>query len=227
MFLSNAAKSLLACLLLLIFSAGCRFWQDNRNTSVPLVSDTKEELPYSTKEPEIFQCEIVITAGETVRTTFIAKKGDKRRTDYDFGGDRQRSLLQTDNDYVISYGKKIYAEIAQRQDSVASEGPWDELTSRLLNERNRTEIEEIGTDGDLMVYRSKITESSLSEIVIYIDRATGIPVKQEFFTVDGERKALQYTVEFKNVLLDVEDSSFEIPKNLRRVSASEFYNAVR
>lgn len=227
MFLSNAAKSLLACLLLLIFSAGCRFWQDNRNTSVPLVSDTKEELPFSTKEPEIFQCEIVITAGETVRTTFIAKKGDKRRTDYDFGGDRQRSLLQTDNDYIISYGKKIYAEIAQRQDSVASEGPWDELTSRLLNERNRTEIEEIGTDGDLMVYRSKVTESSLSEIVIYIDRATGIPVKQEFFTVDGERKALQYTVEFKNVLLDVEDSLFEIPKNLRRVSASEFYNAVR
>ena len=225
MFLSNPAKSFLAGILILIFSAGCRFCQDNHNTSVPLASETKGEFPFSTKEPENFQCEIIMTAGETVRKAFIAKKGGTRRIDYNFGEEDQRSFLQTDKDYVISYGKKIYAEISLKQNLSTAEGPWDEFTSRLLNEHGRAEIEEIGADGDLKIYKAIIGKSNLSEILIYIDPANGIPVKQEFFSVSGARKTLQYSVDFTNVVLEVDDRLFELPKNFKKISAAEFYEA--
>ncbi|MEJ7848162.1 MAG: hypothetical protein WKF92_08760 [Pyrinomonadaceae bacterium] len=222
MFLSNPAKSFLAGSLVLIISAGCGSGPDNQNTNVPIVPEIKSELPFSTKEPENFQCEMVVTAGETVRTTFIAKKGGKRRIDYNSGETNQRSFLQNDRDYIISYDKKIYAEIAPAQNSGAAEGPWDEFTSRLLNERSRAGIEEIGSEGSLKIYKIIIGESNLTEILIYIDPAIGIPARQEFFSVSGDRKTLQYSFEFKNLVLEVDDSLFEIPKNLRKVSPANF-----
>lgn len=222
MFLSNPAKSFLACLLVLMFSAGCNFWREKQSTGVPLVPETKSEFPFSTKEPENFQCEMVVTAGETVRTTFIAKKGEKRRTDYNFGEANQRSFLQTDKDYIISYAKKIYAEIAPSQNSGTAENAWDEFTSRLLNERGQSQIEEIEANGNLRTYKVVTGEDSLSETLIYIDLAIGIPVRQEFFSISGDEKILQYSVEFKNLVLEVDDGLFEMPKGLRKVSAAEF-----
>jgi len=62
----------------------------------------------------------------------------------------------------------------------------------------------------------------LSEILIYIDPTVGIPVKQEFFSVHDEQKTLQYTVELQNIVLEVEDSLFEIPKDLQKVSSANF-----
>ena len=222
MFLSNPAKSFLACALVLIVSAGCGSGPDNENAAVPIVPEIKSEFPFSTKEPENFQCEMVVTAGETVRTTFIAKKGGKRRTDYNFGETSQRSFLQNDKEYIISHDKKIYAEITPAQNSGTAEGPWDEFTSRLLNERSRAGIEEIGSEGSLKIYKIIIGESSLSEILIYIDPAIGIPSRQQFFSISGDQKSLQYSVEFKNLILEVDDSLFEIPKNLRKVSPANF-----
>ncbi len=222
MFLSNPAKSFLACSLVLIISAGCGSGPDNRNTGLTIVPEIKSEFPFSTKEPENFQCEMIVTAAETVRTTFIAKKGSKRRIDYDFGTASQRSFLQTDKDYIISYAKKIYAEIAPSQNSGTAENVWDEFTSRLLNGRGQAQIEEIGTEGNLRIYKIIIGESSFSEILIYVDPAIGIPVKQEFFSVNGDQKALQYSVEFKNLVLEIDDGLFEIPKNFQKVSPANF-----
>lgn len=222
MFLSNPAKSFLACVLVLIISAGCGSEPDNQNTADPHIPEIKSEFPFSTKEPENFQCEMVITAGETVRTTFIAKKGEKRRIDYNFGETDQRSFLQTDQDYIISYSKKIYAEISRGQNPGTAESPLDEFTSRLLNERSRPQIEEVEANGNLRTYKVIMGENGLSEMLIYIDPAIGVPVKQQFFSISGEQKTLRYTVELRNLTLEVDDGLFEIPKVLQRVSPANF-----
>lgn len=222
MFLSNPAKSFLAGALALIILAGCGSGPDDQNTGVPSVPEIKSEFPFSTKEPETFQCEMVITAGETVHRTFIAKKGVKRRVDYNFGQANQHSLLQTDKDYIISYARKVYAEFSAGTNLSTAEGPWDEFTSRLLNKRGRAEIEEMGTEGNLKVFKITNWESGLSEILIYVDPAIGIPVRQEFFSINGDQKTLQYSVEFRNLVVEVDDSLFEIPKNLQKVSQANF-----
>ncbi len=223
MFLSNPFKSFLTVIIVLTFSAGCGFWRNNQNTIAPLFSETKSAFPFSAIEPETFQCEIVVTAGGQVQKSFLAKKGDKRRTDYNFGTEDQHSYLQIDKNYVISYRKKIYAEVEGTQGQSTMEGPWDELNSRMLNEYNNSKIEEIAPEGNLHIYRATNGESNLSEMLIYIDPAISIPVKQEFFSISDAQKTLQYAVEFMNLKLDVEDSLFEVPKDLRKVSAGEFY----
>ncbi len=226
MFLSNPAKFFLASILLFFVFAGCRFWQNNQNTSVPLISETKDEFPFSTKEPEIFQAEIVVTSGDTERKTFIARNGERRRIDYNFGEENQHSVLQTDKEYVISNRKKIYAEILPRSRLSANQTPQNDLTSELLNRRDYAKFEKLGREDNLTRYRVRINESDASEILIYVDETIGIPVKQEFFSVNGEQKTLQYSVEMKNFKLETGDKLFAIPAGFRKVSIDEFFRGL-
>lgn len=226
MFLSNPAKFFLASILLLFVLAGCRLWQNNQNTGVPPIAETKDEFPFSTKEPEIFQAEIIVTSGETERKTFIARNGERRRIDYNFGQENQHSVLQTDKEYVVSNRKKIYAEILPRSPLSANQAPQNDLTSELLNRRDYAKFEKLGREGNLTRYRVRINESDASEILIYVDETIGIPVKQEFFSVNGEQKTLQYSVELKNFSLETGEELFAFPAGFRHVSVDEFYKAL-
>lgn len=221
MFLSNPAKSFLASILLLL--AGCSFWQNNQNTSVPLISEPKNEFPFSAKEPENFQAEIVVTSGGTERKTFIARNGEKRRIDYNFGEETQHSVLQTNKEYVISNRKKIFAEFLPRGGSSMNQPPQNDLTAELLNRRDYANFEQLSLENNLMKYRVRINESDASEILIYVDEASGLPIKQEFFSVDAEQRTLQYSVELRNFKLETSDEFFVIPAGFRRVSVGDFY----
>ncbi len=223
MFLSNPAKSFLACILLLFATAGCGFLQTSENKPVPLVPETKSRFPFATKEPENFQCEIVVTAGETTRRTLLARKGDRRRVDFDLGEKKQRGILQSDKDYLIAPGEKIYAENAAKPGTASADAQFTELTSELLNRSNRAEFEEIGREKSVVRYRVRFNGGESDEIVIYFDETIGLPVKQEFFAVDGTEKSLQYSVELVNFRTDVDESLFAIPAGFRKVSLSEFY----
>lgn len=221
MFLSNPAKSLLACILLLFFAAGCGFLRSSENKPVPLVPETKSRFPFRTKEPENFQCEIVVTAAEATRRTMLARKGGMRRVDFDVGEKNQRAILQTDKEYLIAFDRKVFAENTAK--TGVGEAQFSELTSELLNRSERAEFEEIGREKSVVKYRVILESADLSEIIVYFDELIGLPVKQEFFAVNGAEKTLQYSVDVVGFLTEVDEGLFAIPAGFRKVSLDEFY----
>jgi hypothetical protein len=133
----NYFKLLAVFALALLALPACRFWQ-SATSGAPsptpfLAEELKSEIPFSTKEPEIFQAEIVVTATNQETRTLIARNGNSRRYDYNFGAKKQLSILQTDKNYLILPDKKIYTENTAAGNNMAS-GNWaDFLTTEWLN----------------------------------------------------------------------------------------------
>jgi hypothetical protein len=223
MFLSNPAKSFLASILLLFLVAGCGFLQTNENKTVPLVPEPKSRFPFATKEPENFQCEMVVTAGNLTRRTLMARKGSSRRVDFDPGEKNQRAVLHTDKEYLLAFDKKIYAEKTVPTGPISADAQFSELTSELLNRGEHAEFEEIGREGTVVKYNVRLEGGGMNEIIVYFDEAIGLPVKQEFFTVNGTEKLLQYSVEIVNFQTDVDENVFAIPAGFRKVTLGEFH----
>lgn len=186
--------------------------------------ETKSRFPFATKEPENFQCEILVNAGEVTRRTLLAKKGERRRVDFDPDEKNHRIVLQTDKEYLIAFDQKIYAEKGAKTGPVPADAQFSELTSELLNRGEHAEFEEIGREQSIVKYKVRLDGGEANEIMIYFDEAIGMPVKQEFFAVAGAEKTLQYSVEIVNFDADVDESLFAIPAGFRKVSLSEFHD---
>jgi hypothetical protein len=222
MFLSNPAKYFLAIALILSSTAGCGLLRSDQNAVTPVVAEPKNRFPFKTKEPENFQCEIVETAGEVVRRKRLAKKGNWRRIDLDFGEKTQRSLLQTDKEYLLDIGRGVYAETAS-----GGGVQYDELTHELLNTGSHAEFEETGREGGIIRYSVRPADSESSEIVVSYDESLGMPIKQEYFSLEGGERVLQLTVEVVNFINEPDAGIFSVPSGLRRVSLDELLEASR
>jgi hypothetical protein len=216
MFLSNPAKSFLASLFILISTAGCGFVGSEENDSAPVVDGPKSKIPFRTKEPESFQCEIVETAGDSVRRIRLAKKGTWRRIDFDPGEKTHRAVLQTDKEYVIEFARGAYAESA-----AGSGGQFSELTHELLNNLRHAEFEESAREGSIIRYTVRPADSEASEIVVHYDESIGMPVKQEFFSTAGEARTLQFLVELINFRTEPDADAFAVPAVFRKLSMAE------
>ena len=216
MFLSNPAKSFLMSVSIVILT-GCGFVGTGDNAANPAANEPKSSIPFKTREPENFQCEIIEKAGETVRRKRLAKKGAWRRIDLDPGEIGHRVVLQIDREYVIDMGRGVYAESAS-----GAGGEFGELTHELLNTFHRAEFEETARDGNLVLYRVRPADSDASETVVHYDETVGMPVKQEFFSVTGSERTLQYTIELANFHTEPDAGLFALPAGLRKVTLSEF-----
>lgn len=212
--------------LVLLFFASCRFGQKNEaetNAQTPSVAEElKSEVPFSTKEPQIFQTEIVVSANNRKRVYYVARNGMNRRFDYDFADVNQVSVLQTDKNYLLYPSKKVYAEDVGGENTSAPESWTDFLTTEWLNQRNETFYERLEPENNLAKYLIRINGSNLSESIIYVDENLGFPVKQEFYSIGGEQRVLTYSVELRNTKLQTDETTFSIPKNYRQVSIAEF-----
>ncbi len=219
--LSNPAKSFLAAFLILLATAGCGWIKSNVDNSVRTISEPKSRLPFKTKEPENFQCEIVETAGASIRRTRLAKKGNWRRTDYDLGEKGQRAVMRTDKEYVLDVGRNIYAERPALAGNTGAP-QFSELTHELLTTGHRGSFEEIGREGSIVKYKAVVNDNDASEVIVYFDETIGLPVKQEFFSISGDARVLEYTVEMINFKPDVDESLFSLPPESHKVLLSEF-----
>ena len=222
MVLSNPVKFFLAASLFLLICTSCRFWQSDENKPVSLVSDIKSDIPFSTTEPANFQAEIVITAGGIERKIFVARKGVLRRIDYDYGEQNQHSTLETEKRYVLSSRHKMYAEVV----NTPGAGFSDPLTEQLLNLRGYAKFEDLGTENNAEKYRVKVAGSDSAEIIIYVDQASGLPVKQEFFSINGDARTLQYSFEMRELKLETDDTIFQVPAGYRMTAPDEFYRVI-
>ena len=57
----------------------------------------------------------------------------------------------------------------------------------------------------------RLNTDTTSEVFIYIDDANGMPIKQEFFAVEGEGKRSVMTIEVRDLKLEPADDLFAIP----------------
>jgi len=215
MFLSTPAKIFRLVLFFSMVFAGCSLWRSSEEPQVTSASQPKGDFPFPVREPEIFQAEIVVRTGENERRMFIARSGDRRRIDYDVGTDDRHGILTTDKDYLLSFKRMTYTERA-----VASGGPpqFEPLATNLLNLRDYSSFDDVGRDGNVVEYKVRINDSDASDISIFFDESIGLPVRQEFYSIEGDERKLQYSVELRDFRREVDESTFQIPPGFRRVS---------
>ncbi len=233
MLSSNLLKITLITVLLL--ASACSFWQtktDATPSPAPLVvGEIKSEIPFLTKEPDNYQTEISITAGDIEDKTFTARNGANRLMIFDFQNKSEFALLKVgDNQtFLINRRQKIYAETESSVNISDEKGDSlkDFLTAGWLNQKNDAKFENLGTENNLTKYRVSLDDAVNSEIITLIDEKIGLPVRQEFYSLSGEQKTLTLTVELKNFSLQTEAQLFEVPKDYRKISMKEFQDILR
>jgi hypothetical protein len=214
MFLSTPAKIFHAAWLLSIVLAGCNLWRSNENSAVTFASEPKSEYPFSTREPDPFQAEIVIRTGENERRISIARSGNMRRMDFDPESDNHHAVLMTDKEYLLFFKRKVVEEHALATNATEL---YEPLTAPILNLRDYASFNEINRDGSVVEFSARLNDSANSEVLIFFDEAIGLPVKQEFYRIEGDERTLQYSVELRDFRREVDGAMFQIPSGFRRV----------
>ena len=232
MFSSNTIK--IFSVLVLLSCQACSSCQSKTDATVslapPVVEELKSEIPFSTKEPDAFQTEIVVTAKDNFEDkTFIAKNGANRFTVFDFQGKAEFALLQLggNQSFLIAPSKKIFAENQSETAGAKNETLNDLLTAGWSNQKADAKFERVGTENNFVKYLVNLDETKKSEIIISVDENIGLPVRQEFYSISNERKTLTLTVELKNFSLQTEAKFFEVPKDYKKVSLKEFRETLR
>lgn len=230
MFSSNLTKFPLTLALIFLLFPACGWWQRSNNANSPatpqVADELKSEIPFSSKEPEHFQAEIVVTAGGAERRTFIARSGANRRWDFNFGAKDQLTNLQTDKNYLLLPASRIYAENAAGAEPVSTDDWADFLTTEWLSQKTEANFEKLETAGNLTKYRVRLGDGGeASEIFLYIDEKIGLPVRQEFYA--GDQKVLTYKFELKDLKLETDAGLFAVPADFKKVSAEEFRKILR
>lgn len=235
MFLPKSIKIFAVCAAL--FAASCGYWQGNSGTTpapAPFVAEeVKTEIPFASKEPDVYQAEIVLTnyanGEKSERKIFTARRGEKLRGDYE----NEISILQSDGNISFSLhnGRKIYVESRSNQGLPGETGDAtkDFLTAEWLNEKRGATFENLGAENGLTKYRVSLEDAPNkdSETLIFVDENLKIPVRQEFYTTSGEQKILVFSMELRNLKLEADDKLFELPKDYRKVSSNEFQKVIR
>ncbi len=212
MVLSNAAKMFLAAVCILPGIQGCGWWQGG-STARPVVAEPKSEMPFSTKEPDVFQAEFVRSDGITEDKSFYARKGEKLRYDSSSG----RSMILNDKMYSVRHDLKIYAEFPSLSNAA---GIASDLTNSLLSKRDYTKFAEIGRGGNITQYKAMIENFGESEVMIDFDNSIGMVVREKFVS-QKNNSSTNFVFEMRNFGTEVDDNLFAIPKGYRKVSFDE------
>lgn len=226
MFSANVFKSFVV--FALIFCSSCRFWQPSSNSNTATnqvnVAEIESEIPFSTKEPETFQTEIITKFESETEKTFIARSKGRFLT-----RKGETATLQTEpnKSFLLNFEKKIYVENIDKATvtkETTGETLNDFLTTEWLNQKTEAKFEDLGKENGLNKYRATFENS---ETLIYVDDNFKIPIRQEFYSIEGETKNLLYSIELQNFKLIAEESLFEIPKDFRKVSLEEFRQSLK
>lgn len=233
MFKSRAGK--LFFIFSLVFASSCSYGsvkeENAPDQAISAVSETKSEVPFSTKEPDIYQVLTVsqiYSADEKIeRKIFTARNGAKRLTVFNTGEKDEVSRLESETNqiFLVNPGKKVYAEM-QSNSALAAKTENNDFfdTELLLNQKTEAAFENLGTENGLSKFRVLLgdAENPKSEILIFVDENLKIPARQEFYSLSGDQRILTFTVEMKDFKMQADDSLFELPKDFRKISSEAF-----
>lgn len=210
----------------IIFCSSCSFFQNPANSNTAAnqtgISETKNEVIFPTKEPEIYQLEIVVKSDDEEQKTLVAKSGQRF---FSISSDIATLKIDANKSYLINFAKKIVAETltpaTTSADSIENSGETLQsfLTTEWLNQKTEAKFENLGDENGLTKYRVAFGES---ESLIFVDENLKLPIRQEFYSINGEERVLMYSSEIQNLKLAVDESFFEVPKDFRKVSMAEF-----
>lgn len=224
-----SSKSLKFILIFtLVCLSSCKHWQKSSNEPVvikePEIIEIKSEIPFATKEPETFQTEIIVKNEGEEEKTFIAKSKGRFLIR---NGETATLQIDANKSFLINFAKKIYVENTGKS-LVKIENPGetlnDFLTTEWLNQKTDAKFENLGVENGLTKYRASF---EASESLIFVDENFKIPIRQEFYSIDGEAKTLVYSMELQNLKLIAEEQLFEVPKDFRKVSMEEFQKSLK
>ena len=221
MFLSNPLKFfLLVAGCTLIFQA-CGNASVSENKTVSLTDNSKSAFPFSTKEPEVYQGDVVID-GKAEDRRFVARKGSKWRIDICKNNVLLTSQIGAEKVYSLDHQKKVYA-VTENVGGDASSLNAPEFN--FFGGTEYREFDDLGIDGAFRKY--KVREASLTgEVFIYIDEATGMIAKQEFKGGSSDPSA-NFMYEMRNLKLEVEDGQFDVPAGYQKVTLDEYRKEIR
>ncbi len=222
MLLSNRPTLYVLTCIFALFSLSCGSGPATQNSNLALSPSSQSEFPFSTKEPETFQAEFVVTSGGSAKRWFLARDGSRWRFDIYKGAELASTQLRTDKVYLIDHLKKIYSE--ETQTPGIREAP-DPILSAFYRGREFHKFEAIGSGDGLAKYRVVPGEDSKEDIFIYIDEPSGMIVKQEFYAGAGDQASIAYLYEVRGLKLSVDDGVFDLPNGYRLVKLDEFQQA--
>ncbi|MEQ1603992.1 MAG: hypothetical protein ABL999_03915 [Pyrinomonadaceae bacterium] len=219
MFLSNSRKYfVLAGFLALVFQA-CGSLQSNDNKPVPVVVETKSDFPFPVKEPEVYQANMVVMSAGVESRWFIARNREKSRFDTFAGSVPAFSQIVNGRRYNLDHQRKIYADM----DVPGGTGGYDGIAANFFRAKEYREFEDLGIEGKLHKFKVKEPSAAKSSILIYIDEATGMMAKQEFFdSADAAGQQARVTCKLRDLKLEADDSVFTIPIGYKLVTADAF-----
>ena len=219
MFLSNPRKFFLLASSIALILQACGSSPGNENKPAFVLIETSSEFPFSTREPDVYQGDFVVRTGANETRWFMARRGDQWRFDTFYGNERSISELKTDRIYHIDHQQKLYA-------AAPESGMMAPPTTNFFNGKQYHEFEEIGGEGGTVQYKVRNSDALNDEILISIDKASGMMVRQEFTVRNSEAGFdVNYVYEIRNLKLEADDSVFAIPAGYRKVVWEEFRSA--
>lgn len=233
MITTARSRCLLSALLFAALCSSCSFWSgsDTKQPDSGAIIGSKSRIPFETKEPEIYRCEIVVTTfglgKKSERIVKAARNGSKLRYIYPSGV----SFLKTGEgeNYLIQTEARIYVASSKIPANLSKNGVTfeDFPTTEWLNKRIGAKFESLGAEKGLAKFRVVLDESIYSEIVIFVDENYRLPVKQEYYSIDGSQKTLVSVIELRDIRLETDDTMFELPKEFKQVTLNEFQEVLR
>ncbi len=214
------------------------------------VEETATAPPYQTKEPERYQATVVTTGsiggqpaangmpGLSNQQVMVARDGERRRMEFDMlPGVKMVFLQLPEASYMIYPAKKMYAEV-KRGDGAQPAGntnsaPPDFSADKLINQsRVGARYEKLGTEevGGRMTTKYRVTtrgaaqgneQASSTETIVWVDESLGMPIKSETMSSGGATSGSRFTMEIKDIKLEVEPSLFTLPKDYKKVARED------
>jgi hypothetical protein len=168
---------------------------------------------------------------------FVARDGDRRREDYELSPGMKISFLQLPTGrYRLLHSKKLYAELGDGEraggapppPTPTQHAPPDFSPDKLNASRTEARYEKLGAEevNGRMATKYRVTirsaagetkEAAAVENLVWVDESLGVPVKTETASSNGAR----YTMELRDIKLEVDASLFALPPDYKRVESKE------
>jgi hypothetical protein len=220
MFLSNRLPIVIIFLALALQPA-CSWFGFGDTPRPPVAVPTPQtDTPFPVREPEEFSSDFFTIAGGTeTRRGYARKGGSWKYVIYDANGPTSETI-QTDRQVLVDHKRRVFAETTELTgfdpDFIQA------MTIRALREREYTNFEDLGLDGNIRKYRATIRANNAPSAVIYYDEILKMITRQEFYSGAGDADLV---FEMRNISFEVSDDAFRVPHAYKKVSENEFYNS--
>jgi hypothetical protein len=215
-------------------NSACSLWSGSAPATIdppaPASQHTAVALPFSTKEPQTYQAEMIVSfpgdAAVTEQRYFTARDGERRRTDRELPGKETLSVLELTGgkQLILQQQKKCSPAEDAALPTRQGEAFTDFMTNEWLSERIPASYQEQGAEDvngkSLKKYSVKF-EKGGSQATVWIDEALGIPVKTEIYDLKDGQISNKVTTEFRNLKLSIDSNVFEKPPGCQNITAKE------